>query len=377
MSGAGERSLAGMAGSYVPSNPADWPSPPPTTIQDGLDDIAAGEVLAAQSLVWTSEAVTPGGNVFTSWATLAPAIASLKGQKTVTCIGATASLHVTTGNWPGITDVIFVAGGDTPIEQEVIIDDGAIWTSTHAVKQVSLSFVSNNTHNLVTLSGTQTLRWDLDEDSECALGTGTAAFVNAGGTSVMISNTSASAWGPGTLSPRGGSINLLMFNASSLGADAFDAASTTGTILVEFDASSSSNISQTQTAGPTYTFAYAGVNNFKQSTAVLNSGTALVTVVTPAITKQASGSMDVDSTVTGTTSGATTVTAQLKRDATNIGSPMTLTVGAAASFSLSPGTVDTAPDAAGHAYELAISASGGATLTVNATSAQIKVKELA
>lgn len=37
----GERSLAGTAGSYVPSTPANWPGGVPTTIQDALDAVAA------------------------------------------------------------------------------------------------------------------------------------------------------------------------------------------------------------------------------------------------------------------------------------------------------------------------------------------------
>jgi hypothetical protein len=77
----------------------------------------------------------------------------------------------------------------------------------------------------------------------------------------------------------------------------------------------------------------------------------------------------------GSTSGAATVTAQLKRDSTNIGTTMQAITTAAGPFNIPVRFVDTLPDTSNHTYTCAVTAGAG-TIATAASGIEISASEM-
>jgi hypothetical protein len=229
-----------------------------------LIDAAAIIAVDSGNLVWQPGGVA-GGNVFTTWATLAVALQSIEGKKTVTVDTSLAAAHITTGTWTGITDVTFVSGVNS-ITAVVTIDDGAHFaTGTGNSNRLvfdGVSFVNaSTTAPFISLTGTQNLELLFINAATWNQGGGaTKPFVDVGGSAVLVGLSNASQPGGNSgvynLSTATATAAFVLFDASTMNTNAVGNSSG-GAPLLEFtlDGASQPLVSTTQGQAPSVTVA--------------------------------------------------------------------------------------------------------------------------
>lgn len=240
--------LAGLAGSYKPTTPADWTDPPPETIADALDELAAGGSTAgagAPSLLWTSDpALVAGGNVFKTWASLAVELKKIKGLKFIATDTAHGALHITPGAWSGISDLYFVAAGSIAAQSTVIVDDGATLPDCRALASDSVDFFyAGTTGPCLPTTGIVVVNLT---NFGAVFVTGGKPFVSMAAGAALASFVDGGAtWGTGSFAATG--TGLLTVVLKSLGKIAANAASGTGTLSVLMTADAICDVNQTIT----------------------------------------------------------------------------------------------------------------------------------
>ena len=354
-----------------------------------------------QSLVFQPGG-TAGGNVYTTWATLAAAMAITTGPKTVLVDSTLATAHMTVGAAPWNLDNCTFA----PIwnsDDTLFIDDGAHFTCgrLELVGGMIFSGAASVAANIPMTSSAAFAAIFLREGSTLVSTTAqpvvhvTAGFFNLNAFEASIVGDAVHP----VISTDGAFLGFFCFEDSQVKANAVSgagAAATAATIDASSVYSASGVVTLIDNASrvafapainanwqPVPTQVKAALDQLAASntiSAVGNTGTGggTVTVVTGNITKKKNGQMTVSASCLLTTSAAaSTLTVQLKRDAANIGTAKTLAVpasGIVTGLDVSIDAIDTAPDNAAHTYTLSVSVSAG-TLTVAANSAQIQVVE--
>lgn len=340
------------------------------------------------------------GNVFTTWAALMAAVSLTAGSKEILVDDTLAAAHATTGTWnlDNVTlNTIFNSAG------LLIVDDGSVWTWSALRIRGGLTVQSAATAAVTSTAAASANLLTLDEGSNLESTTATPFVAVAGaGSSLFVELSRGSTMGDGThhtvTVDAGLTAQVLLTTAADLLAHASGG---TGTLLVFRDASTTFGTQDTTTTTVTlsdlasqvaYTATTAGnwnpnptkvadaldqlaAPNFTQASGNTGTGTGSVTVTTGNIAKKKNGAMNVRATISGVTTSATTVTLQLSRSGTNIGSAIVVTtLSAGDGFTGAINFIDTAPDAANHTYTLTATAGAG-NLTIAANSAQIGVSE--
>lgn len=116
----------------VLGTPPDPPPANPSIIdQNGQPQnirlIDAGTLITSESLIW-KPGVPSTGNQFATWAELAPAIADIKGRRTVVVDTSAGAAVVTPAGTYDVNDTLFVAGGGSEISL-ITFAEGAHWTA--------------------------------------------------------------------------------------------------------------------------------------------------------------------------------------------------------------------------------------------------------
>jgi hypothetical protein len=201
---------------------------------------------------------TPGEGVVTTFAALAPLLKAAPGEKRVAIDSSGGTPHITAGAWDGITDVTFVAGGATPIQVAVIIDDGATFTGTNRLTfdGVTPEFEGTTVPFLSVSSGVLVV--NLLRGS-AVVETGGQPFVGLTGTATLLSFVSqASEWAAATINhgAAGVTSNLLFFDGSEMEAGAVTGG--VGTLNLSIDGSSAALVSIDQSPAPTLSYVDVG-----------------------------------------------------------------------------------------------------------------------
>lgn len=251
-----EQGWPGLA-QYTCANPADW-SPRPRTVQDALDQLASrgGGAGAASSFVWRP-AGAAGPGVYTTWAALAAAIATLDPavRKFVSVDNSLGNAHVTTGSWPDIENVEFLSGGPDATNDALAtinIDEGALWPGA---QHVSFNGVNVNdaaaTTSLINTAANTDLVIDLRACIFEQTGVGPGIVTLGAGSEVSVRADELTVIGDGTHPIFAGSatsgVLAFCFCASVFNANAVNLAAG-GAVVIEADGSCF--VSATQTPAP-------------------------------------------------------------------------------------------------------------------------------
>jgi hypothetical protein len=102
-------------------------------------------VSTSNDFLWNTGG-TRGGQEFVTWADLAPALAAAKGQCRIACDFSTTGQvgHITTGTWAGLHDLVFVSAGPVPVEQEIVVDEGARMPGLNRIDLDAISLQGDN-----------------------------------------------------------------------------------------------------------------------------------------------------------------------------------------------------------------------------------------
>lgn len=313
-------------------------------------------------------------NVYPTWAALY-AVASLLGDQPVTVFvdDIFGAAHVTAGTY-NIDQWTFIGNFNSPTET-LIFDNGAVFNPGSFRVDGGLTLKQNGNTAVMTQSvaGSFVL-------IELVLGvivSATAAPFFAIGAGIgQFTITFANGSGIGdTAHPVVNSSSTQVFlqagpNVGQGFSITSNALAGTGTITVNFGYASG-GIGPIQ---PVTTLTLSQPINLQSAVANTGTGTATVSAVTGNITRQRAGRVNVRGYASGSTSGAATVTVQLKRDASNIGTTMQAILTAAGPFNIPIEFDDVLPDGSAHTYTLAATASAG-TIATAASGVFVRAQE--
>jgi hypothetical protein len=194
---------------------------------------------------------SPGENVYTTWAALAPVLAATKGEKSVAIDTSIAQAHITAGAYSGITDVTFVCGGSTPILVELFIDNGATFSGCERLVFDGVEVEYQGTAApFIGLAGSTFFTLVLQNFAQLAQLGGQPVFSLAGSSELIgfVSNASSVQAGALALAAAGATADLFFFNEASLVAGAVTGG--VGTLIVSADGSSQPLVSAAQSPAP-------------------------------------------------------------------------------------------------------------------------------
>jgi hypothetical protein len=312
-----------------------------------------------------------GGNVYTSWAALAGALAYRSGPKWILVDSSIASAQVPAGSYN--VDQCTFLGKSVLTRSLLTFAPGATLTYNVMAVDWALELQSlNTTSAVVTLaSGGET------QIRGSSLIAGNASFpfftTQAGNGHFIVCVTGTLGDGTNNCILVNGSQSVFttMTGFSNLNANAVAG---TGTLTILLDAGSNSNLPQPINSTGTVSMTSEGVLNFQQALATLQSAQTTVTIVTANISRNRSGKVRVHGQISATASTGMTVTFQLLRDAGAIGPALTQ-LAAAGAVAGGITWLDTLPDFATHTYTIEATASTG-NLTQAASSGSIIAQEL-
>jgi hypothetical protein len=197
-----------------------------------------------------------GGNVYTSWPTLAAALSVTPGPKTIGVDTSLGAAHVTVGTWQ-IGDVKFQGMGGSPIAL-LTVDDGAhLGTSTSNVTAERCTILCAGTSAVWTPAAAAVVV--LQNEGSILTTTAAGQFVDAG-VSVTFLLSSGGSLGDGTHAmctvEAAGAISLFASGGSTVSANAFKHGTVAGgTLAITLDGSCQALVSQVQdNANLTVTF---------------------------------------------------------------------------------------------------------------------------
>ena len=329
--------------------------------------------------------LAPGQGVYTTWAGVMAAYALTGGPiGTIYVDDSIAAAHMTAAATPWALGQCVLAGNFNSATETLIIDDGASFTFERLTIRNTLTVKSNALTVPFVLAANGFAVVYVEEGSIVLSTVAHAIFQNSGGAGgelLFEIEGGAAVVGDGThpvvTTDAGSSTFFNVVGANVSGAFASvrahalaGAGSTTLSALTSYCHFDSTTQDVT-------TLVVQLSNGFNEAHAAGNTGTGTgsVTVTTGNVTRNRAGKFLIIASITGSIAASAAVTAQLKRDATNIGNAVSCTpLSAADVFSMTPMFIDTAPDGAPHTYQLAVTAAQN--LTVAATSAQIQVIEL-
>ncbi len=363
---------------------------------------------AGQSTFTLKPGGTESGTTYVTWPNMMTAAALSPGLKAFLIDDSISPAHATAGQW-NIQNVTFYAAN--PQSSKLIWDVGATIDPavTYFALRGGITFTSNNTSASVFTpnnASVQTLTW-IDEFSAIQSAEGAQPFVHATQNFLFIYFVTGGSSLGGFSSVTGHALTI------DTGVNAFvitqgpgfvnqHAIAGLGTLQkepsVEATFSATQDVSSTVTSlfgvptqikyvpttstnwNPVPATVQNGLDqlaapNFVQAANNTGTGTGTVSAVTGNIAKKRSGSVTVTCATSGSTSGAATVTVQLKRDSTNIGTTMQAILGAAGPFNIPATFVDTLPDTSNHTYTCAATAGAG-TITTAASGIEIRAAEM-
>lgn len=324
---------------------------------------------------------TAGGNVFTTWTSLMAAVSSLShGHATIYVDDSIAPAHVTanTSAW-NLGDCTLIGNFASPIET-LFIDVGATLTFSRLEIQGSLIVESLNTAPVFTMASG--FAYVLIGAGEVFSSTTAPFFKVTGGTEFLLQMDHGSGIGDGTHpvleSDVGPGVVFLQSppNVGQAPNISSNALSGTGTIEVVFG-NSTATLSYPQTV-TTLTLIYPGLNfvDTKNGGGLGPAGT--VTETTGTLGRKRTGQMTVSGTISGTNSGAATITVSLIRDVGGVPATIAtyvLVTAGAGNWGANLSFVDTLPDSANtHTYSISATATVG-TLSIPANQALIYAQE--